>query len=170
MPAVTVPALARIEIDRVFQPFPDSKTWKDGAKRGAIKAKDGVKYQVKETLLRQFRDGETCEVEVKTFGDKENPGREIVKKVGWDGQANTVPKQNVRQRMDPADALGAFVTVTFGNYVRAGKISLNRDAIKLALDEIEAGYRMHHKPQRADDLNDEIPEGDWAVNSENPAD
>lgn len=157
MPTVQIPAVARLSDIKVFQPFPDAKPWRDGKRRGAIKSGND-KYQVAETMLNQFRDGESCDIEFKTFGDKENPGREVVKKIG--GMEPQQPKQFTRPATAPREAEQIFVVALLKEYIGAGMIPADTESVVKAVQKLRAAYSQTFggvQAQTRDDLNDQVP-------------
>lgn len=147
---------------------------KPGKKYGSIKTAEKGYIFCQPELLKEFNTGEVRKIEI-TANPPRNQGEEPFKHVTRimprSDSARPAP-QNVRPGMSPEDALQARVSMCLSEAMGAGKIPIERNAICKALEEIETGCRMHGAPgrQRRDDMRDEIPEGNWQVKSENPAD
>lgn len=159
MPTLQVPAVARLQDIKVFRPFADAKPWRDGKLRGAVKSGND-KYHVAETMLNDFRDGESCDVEFKTFGGKDGkePAREIVKKIG--GMGPQQPKQITRPATSSRDSEQIFVTALLKEYIAAGMIPADTDSVVKAVAKLRAAYAMTFggvQAQTRDDLDDQIP-------------
>lgn len=144
---------------------------KPGKKFGNIKTAEKGTIFCLPGLLKEFSGGQVRNIVIQTDPPREQgaePFRKVHSVMPLNG-AHRPATANTRPRMDPLDSIEARKTALLVAYATAGKISLERHAICKALDEIDAGCRMHGVAgaQRRDDMRDEIPEGAWAAKSEN---
>lgn len=147
--------VAEFKVAHLYPPY-------QGKGLAKIVAHDGTKYSCQESQLSQFREGEDVAInfENESFTSKKTGENVSFKKfVSKIARTNgTAAQKNfTKTRMDPADARGAFITVILKAFVGSGKVPLERTAIAKAREEIGAGYDISFNPQRADDLDDNIP-------------
>ena len=125
---------------------------KEGKKWGSIKTSEGDYYSGPMSVIGQAKPGDVRKFNWEPFGD--GTGKKIV---SWLQVAQATPKQINRPSTSPSDSRQIFITACLKEFIGVGKVDLTVTDLVQALKTLGESYDRWHNPQRADDLNDEIP-------------